>query len=192
MKLLWWMTTAQTALRKSAKTCKRSSTQRGEIVSYVFFCQYSCGSQQFVRSSSPVPRSLDWVRRFLVGFHKKRLTITTQGPPTCMAWNTHAVNLSFWWMLTCLMMYASFVFLLNFDGVTLIFFIQPKFIPTMIRKQLETDGGFDIVTGTRYVKGGGVEGWDLRRKLTSRVANYLADFLLGLRVSDLTGSFRWV
>ena len=88
------------------------------------------------------------------------------------------------------MMYASFVFLLNFDGVTLIFFIQPKFIPTMIRKQLETDGGFDIVTGTRYVKDGGVEGWSLRRKLTSRVANYLADFLLGLRVSDLTGSFR--
>ena len=67
------MTTAQTALRKSAKTCKRSSTQRGEIVSYVFFCQYSCGSQQFVRSSSPVPRSLDWVRHFLVGFYKKRL-----------------------------------------------------------------------------------------------------------------------
>ena len=33
-------------------------------------------------------------------------------------------------------------------------------------------------------------GWDLRRKLTSRVANYLATVALNPRVSDLTGSFR--
>ena len=33
-------------------------------------------------------------------------------------------------------------------------------------------------------------GWDLRRKLTSRVANYLAAVLLAPRASDLTGSFR--
>ncbi|KAL6051974.1 dolichol-P-mannose synthesis [Balamuthia mandrillaris] len=65
---------------------------------------------------------------------------------------------------------------------------HPKFIPKMIEKQKEK--GYDIVTGTRYVRGGGVYGWDLRRKLTSRVANYLADFLLDLQVSDLTGSFR--
>lgn len=35
-----------------------------------------------------------------------------------------------------------------------------------------------------------VHGWDLRRKLTSRVANYLAAVLLQPRASDLTGSFR--
>lgn len=57
------------------------------------------------------------------------------------------------------------------------------------RKQLETDA--DIVTGTRYLKGGGVHGWDLRRKLTSRGANVLAHTLLWPRVSDLTGSFRY-
>ena len=33
-------------------------------------------------------------------------------------------------------------------------------------------------------------GWNLRRKLTSRVANYLAQVLLSPGVSDLTGSFR--
>ncbi len=33
-------------------------------------------------------------------------------------------------------------------------------------------------------------GWDVKRKLTSRVANYLASILLSPRVSDLTGSFR--
>ena len=57
----------------------------------------------------------------------------------------------------------------------------------------ETDNqtvSFDIVTGTRYQGNGGVFGWDLRRKLTSRVANYLADTLLAPGVSDLTGSFR--
>ena len=35
-------------------------------------------------------------------------------------------------------------------------------------------------------------GWDLRRKLFSRVANFLADQLLNPRVSDLTGSFRYL
>ena len=38
--------------------------------------------------------------------------------------------------------------------------------------------------------GGGVYGWDLRRKLTSRVANFLAATLLNPSASDLTGSFR--
>ena len=46
------------------------------------------------------------------------------------------------------------------------------------------------MTGTRYLNGGGVYGWDLRRKLTSRVANFMAATLLQPKVSDLTGSFR--
>lgn len=59
----------------------------------------------------------------------------------------------------------------------------------LLRKQLET--GASIVTGTRYVKGGGVHGWNLMRKLTSRGANVLAQTLLWPGVSDLTGSFRY-
>jgi dolichol-phosphate mannosyltransferase len=46
------------------------------------------------------------------------------------------------------------------------------------------------VTGTRYAQNGGVYGWDLNRKLTSRVANFLAATLLAPAASDLTGSFR--
>jgi dolichol-phosphate mannosyltransferase len=38
---------------------------------------------------------------------------------------------------------------------------------------------------------GGVHGWDLRRKLVSRGANFLADTVLNPGVSDLTGSFRY-
>eukprot|EP00842_Homolaphlyctis_polyrhiza_P004218 jgi/Hompol1/4798/HPOL_003908-RA len=65
---------------------------------------------------------------------------------------------------------------------------HPKFIPKFIELQMKHD--YDVVTGTRYVAGGGVHGWDLRRKLTSRVANYLASVLLNPGISDLTGSFR--
>lgn len=65
---------------------------------------------------------------------------------------------------------------------------QPNEIPNFIKKQRE--GDFDIVTGTRYRHGGGVAGWPFMRKLTSRVANFLATLLLQPGVSDLTGSFR--
>lgn len=50
----------------------------------------------------------------------------------------------------------------------------------MIRRQAE--GSYDVVSGTRYAPGGGVAGWDFRRKLTSRGANVLASTLLALRV----------
>ncbi|KAL3469836.1 nucleotide-diphospho-sugar transferase [Aspergillus californicus] len=69
---------------------------------------------------------------------------------------------------------------------------HPKFIPEMIRIQKEMDS--DIVTGTRYASRenikGGVYGWDLIRKFTSRTANLIADVMLMPGVSDLTGSFR--
>ncbi|CAL5384498.1 unnamed protein product [Camellia sinensis] len=65
---------------------------------------------------------------------------------------------------------------------------HPKYLPSFIKKQMETSAS--IVTGTRYVKGGGVHGWNLMRKLTSRGANVLAHTLLWPGVSDLTGSFR--
>ncbi|KAJ3331959.1 dolichol-P-mannose synthesis [Blyttiomyces sp. JEL0837] len=78
---------------------------------------------------------------------------------------------------------GDFVFIMDADMSH-----HPKFIPDFVRKQRE--GNYDVVTGTRYALGGGVHGWNLRRKLTSRVANFLADTLLTPGVSDLTGSFR--
>ncbi|EOO00953.1 putative dolichol-phosphate mannosyltransferase protein [Phaeoacremonium minimum UCRPA7] len=65
---------------------------------------------------------------------------------------------------------------------------HPKFIPQMIATQKK--GDYDIVTGTRYAADGGVYGWDLKRKLTSKGANIFADTVLRPGVSDLTGSFR--
>ena len=65
---------------------------------------------------------------------------------------------------------------------------DPKYIGDMLT--LRRKKGYDVVSGTRYARGGGVCGWDTRRKLTSKGANYLARVALAPGVSDLTGSFR--
>lgn len=67
-------------------------------------------------------------------------------------------------------------------------FFQPKFILDFIKKQAEQD--YDVVTGSRYIGNGGVSGWDFKRKLVSRGANFVSQVLLRPKVSDLTGSFR--
>uniref|UniRef100_T1JHY5 Dolichol-phosphate mannosyltransferase subunit 1 n=1 Tax=Strigamia maritima TaxID=126957 RepID=T1JHY5_STRMM len=65
---------------------------------------------------------------------------------------------------------------------------HPKFIPEFIKKQKEND--YDVVSGSRYIGEGGVYGWDFKRKLISRTANYITQVLLNPGASDLTGSFR--
>lgn len=44
---------------------------------------------------------------------------------------------------------------------------HPKFIPRMIEVMDDPRRRVDIVSGTRYRRGGGVAGWDTYRKLTS-------------------------
>ena len=78
---------------------------------------------------------------------------------------------------------GEFIFIMDADMSH-----HPKFIQDFIRKH--EAGNADIVTGTRYVSTAGIYGWDMRRKLTSRVANFLAQVALHPHVSDLTGSFR--
>ncbi|CAF0854402.1 unnamed protein product [Adineta ricciae] len=65
---------------------------------------------------------------------------------------------------------------------------HPRYIPTFIERQRE--GDYDIVTGSRYLPGGGVAGWNLKRKIISCGANYLTQLLLRPPISDVTGSFR--
>lgn len=64
----------------------------------------------------------------------------------------------------------------------------PEDILKFIKKQKEQN--YDVVTGTRYQKEGGIYGWGIMRKLTSKVANLLASTMLLVNFSDLTGSFR--
>jgi len=51
-------------------------------------------------------------------------------------------------------------------------------------------GGADLVLGSRYVPGGGVENWGRRRRILSRGACVYARGVLRLPVRDLTGGFK--
>jgi dolichol-phosphate mannosyltransferase len=66
---------------------------------------------------------------------------------------------------------------------------QPKYIPDLIAR---ADEGYDLVIGSRYVKGGGVERqWSWFRKLLSWFANRVyVRFLLNIDVNDATAGFR--
>jgi dolichol-phosphate mannosyltransferase len=44
--------------------------------------------------------------------------------------------------------------------------------------------------GSRYVAGGGVEGWPLKRQLMSKCINFYTRSLLGLRSKDCSGAYR--
>jgi dolichol-phosphate mannosyltransferase len=48
----------------------------------------------------------------------------------------------------------------------------------------------DLVLGSRYVEGGGVENWGALRRLVSRGGSWYARRLLGVPVRDLTGGFK--
>lgn len=51
-------------------------------------------------------------------------------------------------------------------------------------------GNSDVALGSRYVPGGGIEGWSWTRRLVSRGANWLARVVLGLSVKDATTGFK--
>ena len=49
----------------------------------------------------------------------------------------------------------------------------------------------DVVIGSRYVQGGGVdERWPFWRKALSAFGNYYARTILGMKMRDVTGGFR--
>jgi dolichol-phosphate mannosyltransferase len=52
------------------------------------------------------------------------------------------------------------------------------------------DQGADLVLGSRYVKGGGVENWGLTRKVISRGGCLYAQVILGVPYRDLTGGYK--
>ena len=63
----------------------------------------------------------------------------------------------------------------------------PRFIPALLAGMERVD----VMIGSRYVPGGGVEGeFDLKRKFMSTGINVYARMMLGLRTRDNSGSFR--
>ena len=62
--------------------------------------------------------------------------------------------------------------------------------PADVPRLVEAAGGADVVLGSRYVPGGGVENWALRRRIQSRGGCAYARLILGVPVRDLTGGFK--
>jgi dolichol-phosphate mannosyltransferase len=85
----------------------------------------------------------------------------------------------------------GYKYMLNMDAD---FSHQPKYLPAMLDGMASpadaSQQPVDVMIGSRYICGGGVEGWPLKRQLMSRAVNFYARTLLGLRPKDCSGAFR--
>lgn len=63
---------------------------------------------------------------------------------------------------------------------------NPKYLGEMLNALKQ----HDMVIGSRYVPGGGVENWPFHRRLLSAFANFYARTLLRLNVRDCTAGYR--
>jgi dolichol-phosphate mannosyltransferase len=62
--------------------------------------------------------------------------------------------------------------------------------PADIPRLIAAASAADLVLGSRYVPGGGVENWGALRRVLSRGGSWYARVLLGVPVRDLTGGFK--
>lgn len=58
-----------------------------------------------------------------------------------------------------------------------------------LRKMLDVKGA-DLIIGSRWITGGGIENWSTGRQFLSKLANRYVQFALRLDVSDATSGFR--
>jgi dolichol-phosphate mannosyltransferase len=62
--------------------------------------------------------------------------------------------------------------------------------PGHLRQFLECSRDFDVVLGSRYLRGVTVVNWPMKRLILSYLANAYARVVTGVKVSDLTGGYR--
>jgi dolichol-phosphate mannosyltransferase len=77
----------------------------------------------------------------------------------------------------------GYEFVLNMDAD---FSHHPRYIPDLLAGM----SSHDVMIGSRYVPGGGVPGWPLKRRLMSKAVNGYARLLLGIPARDTSGAFR--
>lgn len=67
----------------------------------------------------------------------------------------------------------------------------PRYLPELLAA-MDPPGQapVDVVIGSRYVRGGRIEGWPVHRHLMSRAVNTYARWLLQLKPRDCSGAFR--
>ncbi len=78
------------------------------------------------------------------------------------------------------------------DGADLVLQMDCDFShdPADLPRLMAASASADVVLGSRYVPGGGVENWALRRRIQSRGGCTYARLILGVAVRDLTGGFK--
>ncbi|NON62016.1 polyprenol monophosphomannose synthase [Acidianus sp. RZ1] len=64
---------------------------------------------------------------------------------------------------------------------------DPLYLPYFLDKRKE---GYDLVIGSRYIKGGKIENWPLKRRIISKGANFLVKFFLKSPLHDNTSNYR--
>jgi dolichol-phosphate mannosyltransferase len=63
---------------------------------------------------------------------------------------------------------------------------NPKYLPTFV-DEIEH---YDLIIGSRYVKGGGATNWPLFRKAISYGGSFYSRMILGVTIMDITGGFK--
>lgn len=64
---------------------------------------------------------------------------------------------------------------------------DPQDLPRLVEA---VESGADLAIGSRYVDGGGTEGWPWHRQILSRGGNIYAALMLGIHIKDSTAGFR--
>jgi dolichol-phosphate mannosyltransferase len=77
----------------------------------------------------------------------------------------------------------GYEFVINMDAD---FSHDPRYLPALVACMERADVGI----GSRYVPGGGIEGWGPLRHFMSRGINWYARLLLGLSTRDNSGAYR--
>ena len=63
---------------------------------------------------------------------------------------------------------------------------DPSYLPSMFNASLNAD----LVVGSRYIEGGKIENWPLKRRVISKGANFLTKLLLHSSIHDNTSGYR--
>lgn len=79
----------------------------------------------------------------------------------------------------------GYKYLLNMDAD---FSHDPKYLPQIIAAMESPP--VDVMIGSRYIPGGAIQGWPLKRHLMSRGVNLYTRWFLGLSPKDCSGGYR--
>jgi dolichol-phosphate mannosyltransferase len=82
----------------------------------------------------------------------------------------------------------QYEFVINMDAD---FSHHPRYLPDLLEGMNRGgQGQVDVMIGSRYIPGGKIEGWPLKRHFMSRAINIYARAMLGLRNKDCSGGYR--